>query len=396
MPSAIVHPGPSVFLPSSLSLTVPPPFPRSTRPVAKEKTKGMPVDLYVGGVEHAILHLLYARFFSKFLWKHGYIIGKDTDALKGEPFKHLLTQGMVHGKTVKCPKTGRFLRKEEVDWSDPDTPRIKETGEVGEVSWEKMSKSKYNGVNPEGIVATYGADITRLSILVKAPPSEVLQWDETNMVGMDRWLQRVGRLVQESPAPDHGTDARIVMSDDSSSHPLSLSTTEEKEIYRGIHTFIQSITKAMEATYSLNTAISDLIKLTHLLASLDAQSSLRSEGLSCLLRMMAPFAPAHAEEFWSWLHQKDPNVGSVLASKWPQVDEAALRVDEVTCSVQVNGKMRGTMTVPLGSKEADLQAAFLSTPQGQKWIGSDASKITRVIVARQGRLVNFILPKKSS
>ncbi|RKP13426.1 leucyl-tRNA synthetase [Piptocephalis cylindrospora] len=342
-------------------------------PVSKEKTREMPVDLYVGGVEHAILHLLYARFFSKFMWKNGYLVGEDADALKGEPFKRLLTQGMV-------------------DWSNPDSPIIKETDEVGEVSWEKMSKSKYNGVDPEGVVAAHGADVTRLSILVKAPPSEVLQWDETNMVGMDRWLQRVGRLVHDSPYP-HDSDPEV---DHDHYHLSTDATKEEKDVYRGVHFTIQSITKAMEVTYSLNTAVSDLIKLTHLLTPLRPGSPLLLHGLSCLLRMMAPFAPAHAEEFWSLLHRHNPKTHSVLSSIWPEVDEEALKVDEVTCSVQVNGKMRGTMTVPVDSEETHLQKTFLSTPQGKKWIGSDPTCISRIIVARQGRLVNFILSKKSS
>ncbi|KAJ2302760.1 Leucyl-tRNA synthetase, mitochondrial, partial [Coemansia sp. RSA 2706] len=183
----------------------------------------MPVDIYIGGVEHAILHLLYSRFISKFLWKTGRYGSKALErdllvsaevkaavarkeaagARNGEPFKRLLTQGMVHGLTYKEPSTGRFLKPDEVQTAAKGTlPRIIATGETPTVSYEKMSKSKYNGVDPCETVAAYGADVTRLHMLYLAPPQDVLEWDTQSIVGMQRWVGRIGRLVDSACEAD--------------------------------------------------------------------------------------------------------------------------------------------------------------------------------------------------
>jgi len=145
----------------------------------------MPVDVYVGGVEHAILHLLYSRFITKFLNSEGLL---DVTA---EPFKRLLVLEMVHGKTYKTPE-GKYLKHHEVDTSGK-VPIIKATGKPAQIFFEKMSKSKHNGVDPLSIVAKHGADTTRLFILFKAPPEAVLDWDEKAIVGQERWIQRLWR-----------------------------------------------------------------------------------------------------------------------------------------------------------------------------------------------------------
>ncbi|KAH6642748.1 hypothetical protein C7974DRAFT_107918 [Boeremia exigua] len=175
--------------------------PKGASVVEPEKANhGMQVDLYVGGVEHAILHLLYARFISKFLattplWPSG-------QAVHGEPFRQLITQGMVHGQTFTDPATGRFLKPDEVDTTDPQHPVIKASGAVPNVSFEKMSKSKYNGVDPGATIAKYGADVTRAHMLFQAPITDVLEWDETKITGVQRWLHRVIRLSSASWFPD--------------------------------------------------------------------------------------------------------------------------------------------------------------------------------------------------
>lgn len=170
-------------------------------------TAGMPVDIYIGGVEHAILHLLYSRFLSKFAWKTGLYgngaaiedkEGKDPG--HGEPFKVLVTQGMVQGRTFKDPVTGAFLHPTEVDLTDPQKPIQISTGKAPAESYEKMSKSKFNGVDPGDMITTHGADATRLHILYKAPPSEELEWDEQSIVGMQRFLTKVWRVVGQSAA----------------------------------------------------------------------------------------------------------------------------------------------------------------------------------------------------
>jgi leucyl-tRNA synthetase len=169
-------------------------------------TAGMPVDVYIGGVEHAILHLLYSRFLSKFAWKTGlYGKGPEIEAKEGkepgngEPFKVLVTQGMVQGRTFKDPVTGAFLKPSEVDVTDPSKPIQISTGLPPSISWEKMSKSKFNGVDPEDMIASYGADATRLHVLYKAPPSEELEWDEQSIVGMQRFLTKVWKVVGQTP-----------------------------------------------------------------------------------------------------------------------------------------------------------------------------------------------------
>lgn len=162
--------------------------------------QNLPVDLYVGGVEHAILHLLYSRFVFKFLCQEG-LIRTDGKALSTEPFSRLIAQGMVHGKTFSDPETGRFLKSDEM-LPDPSgqSAVVKSTGKEAVVTWEKMSKSKYNGVDPGVCFQKYGADITRAHMLFAAPLSEVLQWDEEKIVGVQRWLYRVSRLVDELTA----------------------------------------------------------------------------------------------------------------------------------------------------------------------------------------------------
>lgn len=147
-----------------------------------------PVDIYIGGIEHSILHLLYARFVNRFLHKSGCVANP-------EPFTRLLTQGMVHGRTFIDPDTGEYVRNDHVQVSG-STARHKDTGKTLEIVFEKMSKSKYNGVSPSDVFRDYGADVTRLFVLFKAPPNQVLDWDETAIAGPARWLNRVWALVQ--------------------------------------------------------------------------------------------------------------------------------------------------------------------------------------------------------
>ncbi|KAJ3029612.1 UNVERIFIED_CONTAM: Leucyl-tRNA synthetase, mitochondrial [Siphonaria sp. JEL0065] len=150
----------------------------------------LPVTTYIGGVEHAILHLLYARFIGKFLFKSGIAPGNAESSWRGEPFQTLIAQGMVTGKTFKCKQTGRYLKPEELDLADPTNPVIKTTGEPPQVTFEKMSKSKYNGVDPTEMIDKYGSDCTRLYVLFKAAPADELLWDEHGIIGMERWLAR--------------------------------------------------------------------------------------------------------------------------------------------------------------------------------------------------------------
>ena len=148
----------------------------------------LPVDIYIGGIEHAILHLLYARFVSKFLATTSLWPGGLSPHIRGEPFKKLISQGMVHGKTFSDPHSGRFLRAHELDLNDLATPKILGTGETPKVSFEKMSKSKHNGVDPTTCIQTYGADVVRAHMLFQAPVTEILEWDELRIIGIQRWF----------------------------------------------------------------------------------------------------------------------------------------------------------------------------------------------------------------
>jgi len=217
----------------------------SKLPFTPEKaTRGMPVDVYIGGIEHAILHLLYSRFLSKFAWKTG-LYGKSPELEdkegkepgRGEPFKVLLTQGMVQGKTFKDPTTGAFLHPTEVDLKDPQSPIQISTGLPPAQSFEKMSKSKFNGVDPEAMIASHGADATRLHILYKAPPSEELEWDEQSIVGMQRFLTKVWRIVGHTV-----TTAPSAAVDNTFKPSTANMNTEERELWRLVNSTVKEVT----------------------------------------------------------------------------------------------------------------------------------------------------------
>ena len=223
-------------------------------------SKLMPVDVYIGGVEHAILHLLYSRFIAKFLNKIG--MWSNTN-MNGEPIRRLVTQGMVHGKTFIDASNGRFLKPNEVDLSDPDEPKILSSGNKAQISFEKMSKSKYNGADPEECIKRHGADATRAHILFQAPVSEVLNWDEGKIVGIERWLARVESL----------SDSFInrVQLDNASIDPSGIRYSQlnamELETWKEVRRKIDSVTESFQDNLSLNTVISDYMKLTRTLMS---------------------------------------------------------------------------------------------------------------------------------
>ncbi|CAM0139867.1 unnamed protein product [Umbelopsis sp. WA50703] len=345
-------------------------------------TERLPVDIYIGGVEHAILHLLYSRFFAKFLQKQGFY-GEKPEAVgnRGEPFKILLTQGMVQGLTFKDPKTQRFLKPEEVDLSDPANPKIIANGEVPLVSYEKMSKSKYNGTDPNTVTNRHGVDPTRLHMLYKAPPSEVLEWDDISIVGMQRWLSKVHKLAGSVGA----TGANSTALD------ISKMDREESKIYRFTNATINQVTDALSTSFGFNTAISDLIKLSNFIGS----SSLKPErpayrhAVENLVKMIAPMAPNVAEESWEML-SKDKQT-SIFSQQWPSVDQMALIADEIKCVVQVNGKTRYTIQIPADTagNQAQVEEYAKQAPQSEKWLaGKD---IHRTIMAKGGKLVNFLV-----
>lgn len=323
----------------------------------------MPVDQYVGGIEHAILHLLYSRFFTKVLRDRG-LLNFD------EPFQRLLTQGMVQGTTYKNPITGKYIPPAQVDPNDPKDP---ETGEPLQVFYEKMSKSKYNGIDPEEVLAKYGVDTARMFILFKAPPEKDLEWEDADVEGQFRFLNRVWRLVT-----DYSNQLAVV-----SQQPAS--TKPEKELRRAIHTAIKAVTEDLDGEYQFNTAVSELMKLSNALA--DAQckdSAIYAEGIQTLLILLAPFAPHIAEELWHSLG----NTESIHTQPWLQYDESALVADEITLVVQINGKKRGDLQVPAQADKAELEKFARDSEAAQRYI--EGKEVKKVIVV-PGKLVNFVV-----
>ncbi|PVH73152.1 leucyl-tRNA synthetase [Cadophora sp. DSE1049] len=499
---------------------------------AEAANANLPVDLYIGGVEHAILHLLYSRFISKFLattplWPNG-------AKVDGEPFKKLLAQGMVHGKTYSDPSTRRFLKPDEVDLTDPSNPLITATNEVANVSFEKMSKSKYNGVDPGTCMAKYGADATRAHILFQAPVSEVLEWDEEKIAGVTRWLRRLYEMIlknqrvwlnsdkldQFNPklyflnteTPTHrravnasegkdlerflggfmhlsegrrlilnnlGQDAQLdEKSADGQSRVQmkfwSEAVAKDRDLWRSVQATISNVTQSYGKTHSLNTVVSNLMTLTNTIAeyndtnvdSSDPKGTLYRpdyrlslHATKNLIQMMAPITPAFSEECWRLLNIKPissfdkpilwaytkilnmyhqimftfmqlrvaikmrqylprpdepfvrlapnrPPIRSIFASPFPTVDGtfSMLTPTTRTCVVQVNGKMKCAVKIPMpeeglsGPKlEAWLKEQILDTDEGRVKLtgkggkGVDVRQAKKMIVIREGKTVNFVM-----
>lgn len=361
----------------------------------------LPVDVYIGGIEHAILHLLYARFLSKFLsatplWPTGGGPGN-----KGEPFRRLITQGMVQGKTYSNPQNGRFLKREDVDLCDPTAPKIMSTGEAASVSWEKMSKSKHNGVDPSEFIQKYGADVTRAHLLFQAPIGEVLQWEEERIAGIQRWFGKMWRHVTDVSKLDRKSEPLP---------PPSSLTHIEISLLHAVRKTTVSVTDSCSKTYALNTVISDLMQLTNALSlSLARSPPVLYIATSTLLRLLAPVAPAFAEECWETLHAHHPPkvsspYESIFAQPYPVptvFDDLAAPATQM-CAVQENGKLR--FAVPIPKPPLDLMddakglerwvlTAIGQTDKGTRWLNGQREKTKvwkKIIVVKMGTTVNFV------
>ena len=399
----------------------------------------MPVDVYLGGVEHAILHLLYARFIGKFLATTSLWPAGAAPDIRGEPFKQQISQGMVHGKTFSDPDTGRFLRQDEVDLNDPAQPKTIASGRSPTISFEKMSKSKHNGVDPLSFIAKYGADVTRAHILFQAPVSEVLEWEEDRISGIQRWLGRIWRLVQSAsasfpvhpacePQPKQPFPFRV-------RRWVRLSSFE-KTLKLATQRTASSITTSLSTTHALNTCISDLMSLTNTIVQPQGLFESQNPGtvyhtLSNLLRLLAPFTPAFAEECWQVLHSNIPYPYLPKYDHVPQQDlkgngegfsyqnsifnypipmtfslaklEAWAASEKQTCAIMENGKLRATIeiepiadTLSATEKEERVLDQIRKTTDGLKWL-ERASEVKgnknwwkRIVVVQGGKTVNFV------
>ncbi len=329
----------------------------------------MPVNQYVGGIEHAILHLLYSRFFTKVLRDRG-LFNFD------EPFQHLLTQGMVQGLTYMNPNKGgkdKWVASSLVNSADPRDP---DTGEPLQQLYTTMSKSKGNGVAPEDVIAKYGVDTARMFVLFKAPPEKDLEWDEADVEGQFRFLNRVWRLVTEFvDNPQSSKKFR-------EKNPKS---KIEKDLRRAIHTAIKEVSEDVDSEYQFNTAISELMKLSNALNDAKCKdSTVYAEGIQTLILMLAPFAPHIAEELWHLLGKDD----SVHTANWLKHDPEALIADEITLVIQINGKKRGDLQVPAQLDKAELEKYARESDVAQRHI---ENKTIKKVIVVPGKLVNFVI-----
>ncbi|PSS00800.1 leucyl-tRNA synthetase [Coniella lustricola] len=376
-------------------------------PFSAEKASLLPVDIYLGGIEHAILHLLYARFIYKFLMTSDLAPQRPSDAVH-EPFTRLITQGMVHGKTYIDPSNGRFLKPEEVDLQDPNKPKVVASGKTATVSYEKMSKSKFNGVDPTEFIAKYGADATRAHMLFQAPVSDVVNWDEDKITGVTRWLGRVYELVAKAEHAVSELDEKAVsqLVKEAAARISDMNKSELAEwdvnfaLWRETQRTIQSVTDSYRAVYSLNTVVSDLMSLTNtIIAHAEAHSQIRSAATSALVRMAAPIAPAFAEECWQLGGTQESLFSGALRFPQPDGTLSLLKPRTQACAVQINGKLKVAVEIPQPPKDSlkaeELKAwlvdRILEAESASKLDAAALRSAKKTIVVRGGRVVNFVL-----
>ena len=371
----------------------------------------LPVDIYVGGIEHAILHLLYARFIYKCLSSSDLWSSQIPETHIAEPFRKLISQGMVHGKTFSDPHTSRFLKPEEVDTSDPSNPKIIRTRERPNVTWEKMSKSKYNGVDPNDCINKYGADATRAHMLFQAPVSEVLEWEEDRIVGIQRWFGRIWRLVESIPLNDSITDNPAHRT---ALPPSTDFSDDEITLLIEIRRRVESVTTSFDDTIALNTVVSDLMELSNTILHLasktrkDIRSGLIYQATSALIRMLAPIAPAFAEECWEVLHpqsqpQAPTTIPSIFDQPFPKANDYVTQIPasaKQRCVVQENGKLRFVIEIPTPPERVVHDGDWLkewlverigASEEGRRWLEKRGERHwKRIVVVREGRVVNFV------
>jgi len=333
-------------------------------PLDADKVKyWLPVDQYVGGIEHAVMHLLYSRFFTKVLRDLGMI---ELD----EPFSNLLTQGMVCMETRSCTTHGWLYPEEVVDG------KCSKCGSEALVGRnEKMSKSKKNVIDPDALIRTYGADTARLFSLFAAPPEKSLEWNEQGVEGCFRFLGRVWRLVYENLERVQGAAL-----------PGQVEG-EARDLRRITHRTIKKVTEDVDGRFHFNTAIAACMELVNAISAFaprDEHPGVVREAIESLVRLLTPFVPHICNELWEGLGH-----GEGLESVgWPECDPAALVEEEVLIVVQVNGKVRGKVTVAAGASEDDVRQAALGDANVTRFI--EGQTVRKVIVI-PGRLVNVVV-----
>jgi leucyl-tRNA synthetase len=310
---------------------------------AEMANRWLPVDQYVGGVEHAIMHLLYARFFTKVLKDMGLV---DVE----EPFRNLFTQGMI---CMASPLTGKL---------------------------EKMSKSKGNVVSPDDLIGKYGADTQRLYTLFMGPPQRDAEWKDDAVVGQYRFLVRLWDTVQEAVDRMQGMGGKR--------EEVVCRSEKASVLHRRTHQTVRRVTRSIQGDWQFNTAIAALHEFLAEIRKADLTEEkdlpVLREALEAMVLLLSPFAPHIAEELWADLGAE----GGVLSVRWPQFDEEAAREETVQICVQVNGKIRSKVDAPLGAGREDLERMALQAPRIPEILGGKAP--VRIIVVPD-RLVNIVV-----
>ena len=338
----------------------------------------LPVDQYIGGIEHAILHLLYARFFHKLLRDVGLVNSS-------EPFNRLLTQGMVLAET--------YYRNEDnggKTWFNPADVTVERDGkgqvvrailkadgqpvEIGGVT--KMSKSKNNGIDPQSIIDEFGADTVRLFMMFAAPPEQSLEWSDSGVEGAHRFLKRLWRMVTEHTA---GGDVPAL--------DASALNSGQKDLRRKTHETIAKVSDDISRRLTFNTAIAAVMELLNEVGRLgdeEPQSrAVRQEALDTAVRVLAPIVPHICHKLWQVLGHSEP----VVDASWPVADESAMVRSEIEVVLQVNGKVRAKATVPADISKPDLEKLALENENVQRFV--EGNTVRKVIVV-PGKLVNVV------
>src|SRR5262245_10001333 len=326
----------------------------------------MAVDQYIGGIEHAILHLLYSRFFQR-------VMAEETGLMQGvkEPFANLLTQGMVLAESYYTEASGR---REWVNPADVDVVRdakgkivaakAKDGRAVTYDGIGTMSKSKNNGVDPQALIERYGADTARFYTIFASPPTNTLEWSDESVEGSSRFLKRVWTFAYRFSRATRSQEV-------------------DRKVRHRIHAELSQANYDIQR-HQFNTVASACMKILNALDEIDDWNATTEEGLSILLRLLSPIAPHVTHHLWRELHFGE----DILRAPWPEPDPAALEQDEIELVVQVNGKLRGSIRVPKAADRGAIEGLALSNPNVQKFVAGQ--KVKKVVVV-PGRLVNLVV-----
>lgn len=340
----------------------------------------LPVDHYIGGIEHAILHLLYARFYTKLMRDEGLLVCD-------EPFKNLLTQGMVVAETFyQFDENGhkRYYNLTQIEVERDAKGKIiggklLEDGSpviVGPI--EKMSKSKNNGVDPQVLIDKYGADTVRLYTMFTSPPDQSLEWNDAGVEGALRFLKRLWRQVYLHA--ESGLSAQVL--------DKAALSNDQKNLRRQLHQTLQKVTDDMARRHTFNTAIAANMELVNALNKFEDDDAngraVRQEVLESVVLMLSPIVPHVAQQLWNELGHED----DIVLAAWPVLDESALQQDEIEMVVQVNGKLRGKLSVAASATKDQVEALALADENVQRYI--EGKPIRKLIVVPK-KLVNIVV-----